>query len=115
MINAGKYNRRVSILARTTTLDPVSGGVASRSWSVAGATWAAVTVLTGLQVERASQLFEGASVQFELRRNPSLPVTPDMGIRYDGVDYEIGAVIPVAAQNEAELRILAKAIDTVTA
>jgi SPP1 family predicted phage head-tail adaptor len=108
MINAGKYRHPIQFLTFGATRHPVTKAPVQAAPAVVGSAFARATVLTGNQAEKARQLFEGATVQFEVRANPSLAITPKMGIRHAGKDYEIGAVVPVEDEREAELRILAR-------
>lgn len=78
-----RYTHTRDARTRETTLTPL--------W--AGRTRAQILPVSPARVEAARQLFEGAAVEFRIRRNPSLEPEVGWAVWHRGLAYEIGAVV----------------------
>ena len=106
MINAGEYNKRITIYQVTETED--AQGFLTKAESVVCRPWAKVKTTKGFTLIANGTDFEKAYTNFTIRF-PRAEITRDMRIRYNGKEYTIEYLHNV---NEAsvELEIQAKEV-----
>lgn len=106
MINAGKYNKRITIYQVTEQED--DGGFKSKVEAVILSVYAKVKTTKGFTLITSNTDFEKAYTNFTIRF-PKTEVTRDMLIRYNGKDYSIEYLNNVDEAN-VELEIQAKEV-----
>lgn len=106
MINAGEYNKRISIYAETEVED--SAGFKVRSKSIILNAWAKVKTTKGFTLLKNNTDFEQAHTNFTIRY-PKKEITRDMLIEYNGKTYTIEYLNNVD-ENNVELEIQAKVV-----
>lgn len=106
MINAGEYNKRISIYTETEVED--NAGFMVRSKSIVLNTWAKVKTTKGFTLLKNNTDFEQAHTNFTIRF-PKKEITRDMLIEYRGKTYTIEYLNNVD-ENNVELEIQAKAV-----
>ena len=106
MINAGAYNKRITIYKMTEKED--DGGFVEKSESVILRPWAKVKTTKGFTLISSNTDFEKAYTNFTIRF-PEVEITRDMLIRYNGKEYTIEYLNNVDETN-VELEIQAKEV-----
>lgn len=106
MINAGKYNRLISIYAVTFVKD--SAGFQSRQETLVLQTYASVKTTKGMTIIRNNTDFEKALTNFTIRY-PVTELNRDMIIKFRGKTYTIEYLNNVNEAN-VELEIQAKEV-----
>jgi SPP1 family predicted phage head-tail adaptor len=86
MINAGKYNRKISIYQTTVVTD--SAGFHTRTRKLVLSPYAHVKTTRGFTLIRNNTDFEKAYTNFTIRF-PSTPINRDMEIEFNGKTYTI--------------------------
>lgn len=86
MINAGKYNHKITIVRQTVTED--SGGFKVKTLTTVLSAWASVKTTKGFTLIQANTDFEKAYTNFTIRF-PSTTITRDMLVQYNGKTYTI--------------------------
>lgn len=107
MINAGKYNRKISIYQTTTTTD--TSGFQTVTRTLVLSPWAEVVTTKGMTLIRNGTDFEKAFTRFTIRW-PSVTITRDMQIDFNGKTYTIEYINNVNELN-VELEIQAKEVE----
>ena len=106
MINAGEYNKLITIYQVTEKED--DGGFVEKSETVILRPWAKVKTTKGFTLISSNTDFEKAYTNFTIRF-PKVEITRDMLIRYNGKDYTIEYLNNVDEAN-VELEIQAKEV-----
>ena len=106
MINAGEYNKRITIYKLTEQED--DGGFKVKAETVILSVYAKVKTTKGFTLIASNTDFEKAFTNFTIRF-PKTEVTRDMMIRYNGKDYTIEYLNNVNEEN-VELEIQAKEV-----
>ena len=106
MINAGEYNKRITIYKVTEQED--GGGFKTKVETVILSVYAKVKTTKGFTLITSNTDFEKAYTNFTIRF-PKTEVTRDMLIRYNGKDYSIEYLNNVDEAN-VELEIQAKEV-----
>ena len=106
MINAGAYNKKISIFKEEATED--NAGFITKSKSVVLNAWAKVKTTKGYTLIASNTDFEKAFTNFTIRF-PKTKITRDMLIRYNGKDYKIEYLNNVDEAN-IKLEIQAKEV-----
>lgn len=106
MINAGEYNKKITIYNVTEPED--ADGFAVKSESVVLSPYAKVKTTKGFTLISSNTDFEKAYTNFTIRY-PKKQITRDMLIRYNGKDYTIEYLNNVDEAN-VELEIQAKEV-----
>ena len=106
MINAGAYNKRITIYKVTEQED--GGGFKTKDETVILSVYAKVKTTKGFTLIASNTDFEKAYTNFTIRF-PKTEVTRDMRIRYNGKDYSIEYLNNVDEAN-VELEIQAKEV-----
>ena len=106
MINAGEYNKRITIYQVTEQED--GGGFKSKAETVILSVYAKVKTTKGFTLITSNTDFEKAYTNFTIRF-PKTEVTRDMMIRYNGKDYTIEYLDNVD-EADVELEIQAKEV-----
>ena len=86
MINAGKYNRRISIYQTTVVKD--SQGFQSKTRTLVLQTYAYVKTTRGMTIIKNNSDFEKAYTNFTIRY-PVTVINRDMEIEFNGKTYTI--------------------------
>ena len=105
-MNAGEYNKRISIYAETEQED--NAGFKVRSKSIVLNAWAKVKTTRGFTLLQSNTDFEQAHTNFTIRY-PQKEITRDMLIEFKGKTYTIEYLNNVDEKN-VELEIQAKAV-----
>lgn len=106
MINAGEYNKRITIYTVTEKED--SDGFSERTETVILSPFAKVKTTRGFTLISSNTDFEKAYTNFTIRY-PKTKITRDMLIRYKGKDYTIEYLNNVD-EADVELEIQAKEV-----
>ena len=106
MINAGEYNKRITIYRLTEQED--GGGFKVKTETVILSVYAKVKTVKGFTLITSNTDFEKAYTNFTIRF-PKTEVTRDMMIRYNGKEYTIEYLNNVDEAN-VELEIQAKEV-----
>lgn len=106
MINAGEYNKRISIFTEESKED--SAGFITKSTSVILNAWAKVKTTRGYTLIANNTDFEKAYTNFTIRF-PKTEITRDMLIKYNSKIYTIEYLNNVDEAN-VELEIQAKLV-----
>lgn len=106
MINAGKYNHKIKILA--TTIKEDSQGFQREETVTVLSPYASVKTTKGMTIIRNDSDFEKALTNFTIRW-PKTEITRDMLIEFRGKRYEIQYLNNVNEAN-VELEIQAKEV-----
>ena len=106
MINAGEYNKRITIYQVTEQED--DGGFKHKVEAVILSVYAKVKTTKGFTLLTSNTDFEKAYTNFTIRF-PKTEVTRDMMIRYNGKDYTIEYLNNVDEES-VELEIQAKEV-----
>ena len=106
MINAGEYNKRISIVKEEVTED--NAGFTTKSKSVVLNTWAKVKTTKGYTLIASNTDFEKAYTNFTIRF-PKTEITRDMLIEYNSKIYSIEYLNNIDEAN-VELEIQAKVV-----
>ena len=107
MINAGEYNKRISIFKEEVIED--DAGFPTKSQSVVLNTWAKVKTTRGYTLIANNSDFEKAYTNFTIRY-PRTEITRDMLIRYNTKIYSIEYLNNIDEAN-VELEIQAKLVN----
>ena len=106
MINAGKYNRRISIYRTEVVID--EAGFQSYKRTLVLEPYASVKTTKGMTIIRNGSDFEKALTNFTIRY-PVTPINRDMQIDFNGKTYTIEYLNNVDEAN-VELEIQAKEV-----
>lgn len=106
MINAGDYNKRISIYTETEYED--NAGFKVKTESIVLNTWAKVKTTRGFTLLKNNTDFEQAYTNFTIRY-PQKEITRDMLIKYNGKTYTIEYLNNID-ENNVELEIQAKVV-----
>ena len=106
MINAGEYNKRISIFTETQQED--NAGFIVKSKSIVLNAWAKVKTTKGFTLIKSNTDFEQAHTNFTIRY-PKKEITRDMLIEYNGKTYTIEYLNNID-ENNVELEIQAKVV-----
>ena len=106
MINAGEYNKRISIFKEEMQED--SAGFATKSKSTVLNAWAKVKTTRGYTLIASNTDFEKAYTNFTIRF-PKVEITRDMLIEYNSKIYTIEYLNNIDEAN-VELEIQAKLV-----
>lgn len=106
MINAGEYNKRISIFKEEVTED--NAGFKVKSKSIVLSAWAKVKTTKGYTLIKNNTDFEQAYTNFTIRF-PRKEITRDMLIEYNGKIYTIEYLNNIDEAN-IELEIQAKVV-----
>ena len=107
MINAGEYNKRITIYTVEEKED--SGGFNVKTETVILSPYAKVKTTKGFTLISSNTDFEKAYTNFTIRY-PKAKITRDMLIRYNGKEYTIEYLNNVDEAN-VELEIQAKVVE----
>lgn len=105
-INAGKYNRKISIYAVTITKDAAGFPIKTRSLVLSP--YASVKTTRGMTIIRNGSDFEKAYTNFTIRW-PHTAINRDMEIDFNGKTYTIEYINNIDEMN-VELEIQAKEV-----
>ena len=106
MINAGEYNKRISIFTEEQKED--SAGFVNKTKSIVLNAWAKVKTTKGYTLIRNNTDFEKAYTNFTIRF-PKTEITRDMLIEYNSKTYSIEYLNNIDEAN-VELEIQAKVV-----
>ena len=106
MINAGEYNKRISIFKEVEQED--NAGFKIKTESIVLNAWAKVKTTKGFTLLKNNTDFEQAHTNFTIR-HPKEEITRDMLIKYNGKTYTIEYLNNID-ENNVELEIQAKAV-----
>lgn len=106
MINAGEYNKRISIFQEEEKED--NAGFKIKTKSVVLSSWAKVKTTKGFTLISNNTDFEKAYTNFTIRF-PKVEITRNMLVEYNGKTYTIEYLNNVDEKN-IELEIQAKAV-----
>ena len=106
MINAGEYNKKITIYAVTEQED--SAGFKVKSKSIILNAWAKVKTTKGFTLIKNNTDFEQAYTNFTIRY-PKREITRDMLLEYNGKTYTIEYLNNIDEKN-VELEIQAKVV-----
>lgn len=106
MINAGKYNKLITIYS--VSIEEDSAGFKSRTENLVLSTYANVRTTKGFTLISSNTDFEKAYTNFTIRY-PKTEITRDMILRYGGKEYSIEYLNNVDEDN-VELEIQAKEV-----
>ena len=106
MINAGKYNKKISIFKEETKED--SAGFITKTKSIVLNSWASVKTTRGYTLIANNTDFEKANTNFTIRF-PKVEITRDMLIEYKSKIYTIEYLNNID-ENNIELEIQAKLV-----
>lgn len=106
MINAGKYNKKISIYQTTVVKD--SAGFQSKQRVLVLQPYAHVKTTKGMTLIKNNTDFEKAFTNFTIRY-PVTPINRDMEIDFNGKTYKIEYLNNVDEKN-VELEIQAKEV-----
>ena len=107
MINAGEYNKKISIFKETATED--SAGFITKTQSIVLNAWAKVKTTRGYTLILNNTDFEKAYTNFTIRF-PKTEITRDMLIEYNSKIYSIEYLNNIDEAN-VELEIQAKLVN----
>ena len=107
MINAGKYNKKISIYSTVETKD--NAGFKTKTKSIVLNTYASVKTTKGFTLIANNTDFEKAYTNFTIRF-PKVEITRDMLIEYNGKTYSIEYLNNINEEN-IELEIQAKVVE----
>jgi SPP1 family predicted phage head-tail adaptor len=107
MINAGEYNKKISIFKEEVSED--SAGFITKSKSVVLNPWAKVKTTRGYTLIASNTDFEKAYTNFTIRF-PKMEITRDMLIEYNSKIYTIEYLNNIDEAN-VELEIQAKLVN----
>ena len=107
MINAGEYNKRISIFKEESKED--SAGFATKVKSVVLNAWAKVKTTKGFTLIASNSDFEKAYTNFTIRFPKKVEITRDMFIEYNSKIYSIEYLNNIDEAN-VELEIQAKVV-----
>ena len=106
MINAGSYNKKITIVTKNSTED--KDGFPDNTPTVVLVTWARVKTTKGFTIIVNNSDFEKALTNFTIRY-PKTEITREMLVLFNGKTYEIQYLNNVDEAN-IELEIQAKEI-----
>ena len=107
MINAGDYNKKISIFKEESKED--SAGFATKVTSVVLNPWAKVKTTKGFTLIASNSDFEKAYTNFTIRFPKKVEITRDMFIEYNSKIYSIEYLNNIDEAN-VELEIQAKLV-----
>ena len=107
MINAGSYNKKISIYQIVISED--DAGFKNKTKSVILKTYAKVKTTKGFTLIASNTDFEKAYTNFTIRY-PKVEITRDMNIEYNGKTYSIEYLNNID-ENNVELEIQAKVVE----
>lgn len=106
MINAGEYNKRISICQTVERED--NAGFKSKSENIVLTAWAKVKTTKGFTLIKNNTDFEQAHTNFTIRY-PKKEITRDMVIKYNGKTYTIEYLNDID-EKHIELEMQAKVV-----
>lgn len=106
MINAGSYNKKITIVSKNSTED--KDGFIDNTPTIVLVTWARVKTTKGFTIIVNNSDFEKALTNFTIRY-PNTEITREMLILFNGKTYEIQYLNNVDEAN-IELEIQAKEV-----
>lgn len=105
MLQAGKLDQRVTIMAPVEVRDPNYSAV-TRTWQPLATVWAAVEPLQGRELERNRELGSEISLRVRVRFSPEISaISSKMRLDNGGKLYEIQAVLN-PFQGDEQLHLL---------
>lgn len=107
MINAGKYNKNISIIKKEFRKDNSGFNIDDKE-TVVLETYADIKTTRGFTLIQNNSDFEKAYTNFTIRY-PNVEITRDMFIRYNSKDYSIEYLNNIDERN-IELEIQAKLV-----
>lgn len=107
MINAGEYNKRISIFKEETKED--DAGFVTKTKSIVLNPWAKVKTTKGYTLIASNTDFEKAYTNFTIRFPKKVEITRDMLIEYNSKIYTIEYLNNINEAN-VELEIQAKLV-----
>lgn len=107
MINAGKYNKNISIIKKESRKDNSGFNIDDKE-TVVLETYADIKTTRGFTLIQNNSDFEKAYTNFTIRY-PNVEITRDMFIRYNSKDYSIEYLNNIDERN-IELEIQAKLV-----
>ena len=107
MINAGEYNKRISIFKEETKED--GAGFVTKTKSIVLKPWAKVKTTKGYTLISSNTDFEKAYTNFTIRFPKKVEITRDMFIEYNSKIYSIEYLNNIDEAN-VELEIQAKLV-----
>jgi SPP1 family predicted phage head-tail adaptor len=95
-MNIGEYNRQVTIESLGTGCDEI--GQPSQVWTVFSYAWANIRFISGVEAVKggAETSIAKASIRIRYRTN----ITEAMRVQYNGITYQIKAILPDEAKRE---------------
>lgn len=109
MINAGKYNHKITIYRVRITRDAEGYPTRTLLQPPVLIAWAKVKTTRGMTIIRNDSDFEKAYTNFTIRF-PKVEITRDMNIEYNGKTYSIEYLNNIDEKN-IELEIQAKVVE----
>jgi SPP1 family predicted phage head-tail adaptor len=113
-VQIGQYNRRVTIVSRSTTRDAAGGQ--SNTWTDGPTVWAKITQLYSASTYQTAEMVSKATSNITVRWSRSLSINVGDRIRYTDPStsivtlYEIESVGQISMENK-EIYMLAYALD----
>ncbi|MFZ6801931.1 phage head closure protein [Undibacterium sp. Di24W] len=95
-MNAGRLNRRITIQSFGTTQDAI--GQEIQDWSTFAQPWANIRFLNGVESVKADAEVSVSKVSIRIRYRQD--ITEAMRIVYNGITYQIKAVLPDEAKRD---------------
>lgn len=109
-MDAGKLNRRVTILVSTVDIDPMFK-TQKMSWSELATVWAEVQDVLPSRSEKMVDVVKIASRPCRVRMRRRSDLTSAMRLRIGGLDYRIVAG-PAEIDNRTGIEVMAEALTT---
>ena len=109
MINAGKYNRKITIVSIDGEVDK-AGFKKPPVETVILNTWASVKTTKGYTLIKNNSDFEKAYTNFTIRYPANIVITRDMKIKFNGKTFSIEYLNNIN-EDSIELEIQAKVVD----
>lgn len=95
-MNAGQLNRKITIQSFGTTRDPA--GQEIKDWSPFATPWANIRFLNGVESVKADAEVSVSKASIRIRYRQD--ITNAMRVVYNGITYQIKAVLPDEAKRE---------------
>ncbi len=95
-MNAGQLNRKITIQAFGSGVDAI--GQPIESWSTFAQTWANIRFLNGVESVKADAEVSVSKASIRIRYRQD--ITNAMRVVYNGITYEIKAVLPDEERRE---------------
>lgn len=97
-MNAGEFNRRVTLGVMSDGIDPETGRDTGSVFKPSVTVWARIRYVRGKEYFRAAAVHAERTVTFTIRYRPD--VTTKTVIEYDGVRYDVRAINDQAEKHE---------------